>query len=102
MDKNETLDIIQRYISILKENNINIQYVYLFGSNAYNNDNPDSDIDLAIVIDKFDDSFSIQLKMMKLRRNIDTRLEPHPYTSEEWTKENPFIKEIILNGRKIA
>lgn len=102
MDKNETLDIIQRYITILKENNINVQYTYLFGSNVYDNNNPDSDIDLAIIIDKFDDSLSIQLKMMKLRRKIDTRLEPHPYTNKEWTAENPFIKEIILTGRKIA
>ncbi len=102
MDKNETLVIIQRYISILKENNINVQYAYLFGSSVYDNNNPDSDIDLAIIIDKFDDSLSIQLKMMKLRRKIDTRLEPHPYTNKEWTEENPFIKEIILTGRKIA
>ncbi|MCF6335900.1 MAG: nucleotidyltransferase domain-containing protein [Spirochaetales bacterium] len=102
MDKNETLVIIQRYIAILKENNINVQYAYLFGSSVYDNNNPDSDIDLAIIIDKFDDSLSIQLKMMKLRRKIDTRLEPHPYTNKEWTEENPFIKEIILTGRNIA
>ena len=102
MVKNETLDIVQKYISILKENNINVQYVYLFGSYVQDNYNSDSDIDLAVIIDRFDDSLSIQLKMMKLRRNIDTRLEPHPYTSKEWTKENPFVKEIILTGRKMG
>ncbi|MCK5153093.1 MAG: nucleotidyltransferase domain-containing protein [Spirochaetales bacterium] len=102
MVKNETLDIVQKYIAILKENNINVQYAYLFGSYVQDNYNSDSDIDLAIIIDWFDDSLSIQLKMMKLRRKIDTRLEPHPYTSKEWTTENPFVKEIILNGRKIA
>ena len=35
-----------------------------------------------------------------LKTSVD--LEVHPFKSEDFTEDNPFIKEILLTGRKIV
>ena len=40
---------------------------------------------------------------MRLRRKIDTRIEPHIIRIEDYEKiSNPFVKEIIDTGIKVA
>ena len=40
---------------------------------------------------------------MKLRRNIDKRIEPHLIRIDDYKKaETPFIKEVIDTGIKVA
>ena len=46
--------IIDRYISLLRDNNIFIKDAYLFGSYAKGNNHEWSDIDIAIISDSFD------------------------------------------------
>jgi len=39
---------------------------------------------------------------MKLRWDIDLRIEPHPFLPEEWENDtNPFVNEIKKYGEKI-
>jgi hypothetical protein len=46
-------------------------------------------------------SFDAQVELMKLRRSIDLRIEPHPFESMD---EDPsgFLAEIKKNGIKVA
>jgi uncharacterized protein len=39
---------------------------------------------------------------MKLRRQIDNRIEPHPFPLKDFNKTNPMAKEIIETGIKIV
>ena len=71
---------------------------YLFGSYAKGNEHIDSDIDIAIVIGKMDDFFSVQMQLMRLRRTIDLRIEPHPILEEDFNAQNPFAYEIQKTG----
>lgn len=42
-------------------------------------------------------------KLMKLKRKIDTRIEPHLIRVDDYKKvDTPFIKEVIDTGIKIA
>ena len=38
---------------------------------------------------------------MKLRRKIDSRIEPHPLRKEDFTQSNPLAFEIIANGKQL-
>ena len=101
MDKNEVIEILKKYIAFLKRNKYNITTAYLFGSVAQGNSNEDSDIDIALVINGLKDSFSSQIELMKMRREFDIRIEPHPFNASDFNPSNPFIQNIINTGIKI-
>ncbi|MBI2252374.1 MAG: nucleotidyltransferase domain-containing protein [Armatimonadetes bacterium] len=101
-DKEIIYDIIRKYLKVLKTNKINLKKVYLYGSYIKGNFNKDSDIDLAIVADNFTgDIIEDQLLLMKLRRKVNTKIEPHPFLEKHFKLDNPYAKEIIENGKLI-
>lgn len=91
--------IIDRYIEVLSASGVRPWKVYLFGSYANGNQDEHSDIDLAIVSDSFSGNrFRDRELLMRLRRQVDLRIEPHPFLPEEFTSDNPETVEIILSG----
>lgn len=96
------LKIINDFIMESNKDNIPLQQVILFGSYAKGKYNELSDIDLAVVSDKFQ-GISIYDAMMlfdaKYKVSID--LELHPYRPEDFTEDNPFVKEILQEGIRI-
>jgi len=77
---------------------LDIKKAYLFGSYAKGSQHPDSDIDIAIVLGKMDDFFAVQMQLMRLRRTIDLRIEPHPIWEGDFNIQNPFAYEIEKTG----
>ncbi len=102
MVKREIERIINNYLIALKKNNINYDKVFLFGSFAKEKASENSDIDLAIICNEVDDRFKLQLLLMKLRREIDLRIEPHPILKDEFTENNPFASEIMNYGIEVG
>jgi predicted nucleotidyltransferase len=100
MDKTDALNIAERYASA-----VNTKYNYikiiLFGSYAKGNFNEDSDIDIAVVFKDYSNSIDMQLELMRLRRKIDSRIEPHPFRESEFELSNPMVNEIIKYGQEI-
>lgn len=95
---NET---ILKYADNLKQH-LDLHSVYLFGSYAKGKSHQDSDIDIAVVAEGFSgDIIEDTHMLMKFRRNIDKRIEPHPFSIHEFTVDNPFVREIINTGIKI-
>lgn len=95
-------DIVKRYAELLKQE-LNIAGVYLYGSYVKGNFSEDSDIDIAVVSSDFTgDLISDMLKLMRIRRRVDNRIEPHPFTIEEFNEHNPFVKEIMKNSIRVA
>jgi uncharacterized protein len=103
MDKNVNLTI-KEYIHLIKKNFKEIECVYLFGSYAKGLETDNSDIDLALIFKDLDDAekFNIQIQLMLLAVKIDTRIEPHPMSQEDFNSENPFSVEIKKTGILIA
>lgn len=99
MDKaiNKTLD---NYIKLVKTKFTDIERVFVFGSFVKGNQNQDSDIDLALVFKDLDDSkrFDVQVKLMLLALDIDSRIEPHPFSQKDFNSGNPFAIEIQRTG----
>jgi len=100
MDKNDALNIAEKYANAIKAN---YQYtkIILFGSYAKGNYNEDSDIDIAVIFEDYSSLIDMQLELMRLRRNIDSRIEPHPFRESEFDLSNPLVNEIIKYGQEI-
>ncbi len=97
------MEIVQKYVKKICEN-YKVYAIILFGSYAKGTEHQDSDIDIAIITDDIEnDIFDEELNLMKLRRNIDTRIEPHLIRIEDYKNaETPFIQEVIDTGIKVA
>ena len=103
MDKN--IDYaIAKYLDLIKSKFSEIESAYIFGSYAKGKFTEDSDIDIALIFSNLDDSkrFDIQVQLMLLAAKIDTRIEPHPISFEDFNSGNPFVVEIKKTGIKIA
>ena len=76
---------------------------FLFGSFAKNKQRHDSDIDIAIVIKNLKDSakFDLQVKLMMLASQFDSRIEPHPISELDFSSGDPFAHEIKRVGIEI-
>lgn len=100
MDKRDVIDKALEYAKA-----INSAYgsskIILFGSYAKGLGTTDSDIDIAVVLKDFDNKMSVQLDLMRLRRKIDSRIEPHPFRESEFTIANPLVSEILKYGEDI-
>ena len=102
-DKQLVYQKTDEYIKKLKENRIKIWRLYLYGSYAKNTYHAESDIDLAVFLEKDElDGFEEDVQLMKLRRDVDMRIEPHPFAKSDFDETNPYIKEIIETGERIA
>lgn len=97
MDKGEAFRIAREYINSISSK-YNIRQAILFGSFAKGNFHEDSDIDIAIVVNNAVDIIDTQIDLMKLRREIDLRIEPHPFMTDDFNPTNPVVNEILKYG----
>lgn len=91
----------QKYIQSIPED-LGVKKAYLFGSYAKGIAHRDSDIDIALIVENMPDFFQTQRDLMRLRRNIDLRIEPHPIKEKDFNQNNPFAFEIQTTGIEIA
>jgi predicted nucleotidyltransferase len=105
MAKKSDLTIVKKkafkYAAALKAN-MKVNKLYLFGSYVKQTNHPDSDIDIAVVSDDLSgDNFDDSIRLMRFCWDIDNMIEPHPFISKEFTKRDPFVKEIVKTGIRI-
>ena len=100
MDKNDALNIALRYADVVKSK-YDFVKIILFGSYAKGTYNEDSDIDIAVILKDYNNLIDIQLDLMRLRRNIDSRIEPHPFREKDFDITNPMVNEIVKYGQNI-
>ncbi len=94
------IDTAIRYVKLIPAE-LEVKKAFLFGSYAKGLAKDDSDIDIAIVIENMTDFFSTQTQLMRARRSVDLRIEPHPIDEADFTNNNPFAFEILKNGVEI-
>lgn len=103
MVKKEYINIINSYISKLRENQIPFTEIYLFGSRIKGTETKWSDLDACIVSDTFGtDRQQERIMLMNLREGITNMIEPHPISTLEFESNiNPFVKEVKRTGVKV-
>ena len=98
----DIITLIKKFVSLASKE-FEIESVYLFGSYAVGNANDYSDIDIAVVADNFEGSRFFDRRRLNeyiLKTSYD--LEVHPFKTEEFTEDNPFVKEILKVGLKLV
>jgi predicted nucleotidyltransferase len=100
MDKNTVIGIARQYAALVRKR-FPVKTVLLYGSYARGNYYADSDIDIAVIVDKFDvDFWAEYTELFKLRRSIDSRIEPVLLEAHE--DPSGFLKSILEYGEVIA
>ena len=98
----EILNSINEFIKEIKKH-YNITTIILFGSYAKGTENEDSDIDIAVISDDFEDIYECMANLMGMTWDIDARIEPHPIKKKDFEEESDyFIKEVINTGITVA
>ncbi|MCK5057793.1 MAG: nucleotidyltransferase domain-containing protein [Candidatus Aminicenantes bacterium] len=100
--KDGVKEILKRLLKTLQENRIPISEAYLFGSYAYGHNTEYSDIDVALISEEFTGVRYYDVKKIsRLVRNIDFRIEVHPFALSD-KGESLFLDEIIRTGIRVA
>ena len=102
VNMNEAPEVARKYADYLRRE-LRVSEIYLFGSFAKGVTHRDSDIDIAVVSDSFTgDPVDDLTTLLLLKSSVDNRIEPHPFLPADFTRDNPFAKEIIETGVRIA
>jgi len=98
----EIIESINKYIKKISKH-YKIDAIILFGSYAKGTQHEYSDIDIAIISSDFNDIFDDMAELIGMTWKIDTRIEPHPITKEDYENvATPFVQEVIDTGSKVA
>ncbi|SLM27848.1 DNA polymerase beta domain protein region [Desulfamplus magnetovallimortis] len=100
MDKSDAIKVANEYASVISTN-YDCKDIFMFGSYAKGTYHDESDIDIAVILKDFDNPINIQLELMRLRRKIDSRIEPHPFREKDFNINNPVAYEILQHGQRI-
>ncbi|MCX6153294.1 MAG: nucleotidyltransferase domain-containing protein [Candidatus Kapabacteria bacterium] len=96
------IEIIKNFVIEAKVDNVSIEKAILFGSYAKGTNHKFSDIDVAVVSKDFEGTrFYDNEKLSRSKIDTSIDLETHPYRPEDFTEDNPFVKEILETGIRI-
>jgi len=91
-------DIVKKFAIAIKAE-YNPQSVYIFGSFAKGNSGGDSDIDVAVIVEKVDGDFWEKWSdLFSYSWDIDSKIEPHLLLANS---EHMLLDEIYKTGEKV-
>ena len=96
----EILNSINEFIKEIKKH-YNITTIILFGSYAKGTENEDSDIDIAVISDDFEDIYECMANLMGMTWDIDARIEPHPIKKKDFDYYDKIIAMDSYNIRNL-
>jgi len=102
MFKREIIEILRKYIDVLRSEGIAIDKAYLYGSYLSNNTSEDSDIDIMIVTDSEDDYTTG--KIWSLTKKVNSKIEPYLVVKGRFidNDNSPLIDLVKRTGLEIV
>lgn len=98
MDKEHAIEIAKRYKKLVAEK-LPVKALYIYGSYSKGTYNENSDIDIAVVVDKLSDNYFDDTPILwKLRRKISNLIEPVLLIEDN---NNPLYCDIMKTGTLI-
>ncbi len=95
MDKIDAINIAKRYRDAVAEM-LPVKAMYLYGSYSKGNQRDDSDIDIAVVVERLNDNYFEDTPLLwRLRRKVSTLIEPVLLTED---MNNPLYRDITKSG----
>ena len=104
MDKGAVLNIVGQFRRSLSDKGIVIDRIVLFGSHAAGNQRPDSDIDLVVVSDTFNDmDYWQRINLLAdAISDIFQPIEATGMTNAEWNSDAFSAAGYARNGQVVA
>lgn len=94
---------VEALVCLLNTKALRIVQTYVVGSYAQGRQTEGSDIDLALVPNQFEGDFFKDLcKLRPVVTKTDTDIETRPFSPTDFTKDDPFVKEIMETGIRIV
>ena len=85
----------QRYKAIVAER-LSLKSLYLYGSYSKGNQTEDSDIDIAVVVERMSDNYFDDTPLLwKLKRKVSNLIEPVLLTEDF---DNPLYADVLKSG----
>lgn len=95
MDKEQAIELAQRYKAIVSER-LPLKSLYLYGSYSKGNQTEDSDIDIAVVVERMSDNYFDDTPLLwKLKRKVSNLIEPVLLTEDF---DNPLYADVLKSG----
>lgn len=95
MDKEQVIRLAREYKALVAQQ-LPLKAMYLYGSYSKGNHTPDSDIDIAVVVDKLANNYFDDTPLLwKLKRKISNLIEPILLTPDT---TNPLYQDILKTG----
>jgi predicted nucleotidyltransferase len=104
MEQGTVINLIKRYLLLLDTEGIPVSKAFLYGSYAEHTANDDSDIDLLIVADNFDNADDMLIgKIWYLTKKINTKIEPYLISTNRFYQDDtsPLIQLVKQYGIEI-
>jgi predicted nucleotidyltransferase len=103
MAKNEVIELLKRYIYLLRAEGISVDKAFLYGSYLSNTATIESDIDLMIVTENESDDY-LAGKIWNLTRKVNSKIEPFLVGKKRFdsSDNSPLIDLVKRTGLEIA
>lgn len=102
MAKREIVEILKKYVFILRSEGITVDKAFLYGSYLSNTATDESDIDIMIVTENEDDYLTG--KIWSLTRKVNSKIEPYLVGKGRFNNNeaSPMIDLVKRTGLEIA
>lgn len=102
MSKSEIVEVLKKYIFILRSEGIAVDKAYLYGSYLSNTATEDSDIDVLIVTENENDNLTG--KIWSLTKRVNSRIEPYLIDKDRFinNKDSLLIDLVKRTGIEIT
>ncbi len=95
MDKEQAIKLAKQYKAAVAER-LPIKALYLYGSYSKGTYHADSDIDIAVVVDRLNDDYFADTPLLwKLKRKVSNLIEPVLLIED---LDNPLYSDILKTG----
>ena len=102
MSKSEIVEVLKKYIFILRSEGISVDKAYLYGSYLSNTATEDSDIDVLIVTENENDNLTG--KIWSLTKRVNSMIEPYLIDKDRFinNKDSLLIDLVKRTGIEIT
>lgn len=104
MVKKQILGKVKKYRLRIEKEGIPVEKILIYGSHVRGTAREDSDIDVCVVSKSFgEDRFEERLRLVRLVRDIDLRLEPVAFSLKDFktNKTSPLLHQIKKEGVEV-
>ena len=104
MAKREVIELLMRYIELLRSEGISVSKAFLYGSYSDETATDQSDIDVLLVSDQFDQADDqLAGKIWRLTLKVSSKIEPFLIGSNKFNRDDssPIISTVKESGIQI-